>query len=810
MEDFHTPDHSAIVGAYDKSRVGGLKYLGSKGNYDYEPNGALSTHNYYIYGSQFYDLNQIDDNALGGQGDAENFRWDTNGDNIIYYDDFHGNFDKNTGNEMVLNGSINGQLGPYYLGTRHAFLPNQKLGMMTNPGLIPHLVYDKINARNSVINTHGLSVQVVQMLAGDVLVVRVSFDDTEMLTDQRWTGDIALQDVPNAPNGVDLLIPASRTLTIDKSGTVNRHTLSSVTNDFINLTTMTCRPGTLLEVAPGGTLLVKNSSTMTLMGASRVDVGSGALLRVESGSTLIIENNAELVAAAGARIEVGQDAKLIIRSAVAGNGLRVLNGADLKVTGNGQLIVETGARLDWLSGPTSAGAPRLVLQHAASEIVTHGLLTTAANVPFTFGGQGLITFDGAGAALNLGANSAWVQSGPGRPNVLYRFRNGAIISVQTPLLQLEKGKLAYDNGGSLEVNLNGGYASLNLIDLASDAAAPGYHGLVCRNLSDLSISTSLIHDFGLVGLAVENCGLTLINSSYVRGTQEGPGMRFTQCPKVVCDRGYTKECHRGVELVDASLFLRNRYIISDNVLMGIETSAPGGLPNVITVGDEGCAWIINNGGGIVGQDTWLDIDAFNHQTGSDPQINRFDGNTATGGFIFDICYTDPNLIPPTSGGRYEVARGNYWGTGAATSHEPVFGVDYQLVECGSLSQVNPLNAHPAVDCEPLNCAGCEEGDDDEEPGEERIAQSPPQPVPGIELSITLAPNPAHGLTTLGVAQSGNYHYRVVTSRGETVATGAFTGQQLSLPTAWPTGAYRVVVWRTEGAPARASRTLVVE
>ncbi len=774
----------------------------------------------YLWRNHVYDLRNPVTNPLSGQSEVNWFRMDKydwlnndgqsspiSSNSINYSDCINGGCGDETALFGVLNETRMGGLQGPDIGFNTV---GDKLGMMTNPAITPHQKYSASTQRLSDIWFHGLSVELIgKNPTTGAITVRVRFDDTDVQPTQndltRWCGQLVLPDLPGVVN--DIHIPKKLIVRIDQSGTPARQQQHFITGTFAPPTTMRCLAGAHIQVDSSSTLIVRNHSTLTLDRTAGITIEGESYLRIESGSTLIIEDEAYVVAKAGARVEVADDARIIIRNTMSGKGLQVLNGAQLIVSGNGRVIVEDGARLELLSAPATGQRSRLALLDDASEILNHGRLITAPNVPFTFAGRGLITFSGSGAVLSLGVGSEWVQTGPGRPNPMYQFLEGAQISTKTPHLALTGGKLFYDQESRLTVELtNGGSATFERIEFASNPVAPGAEALICQNAAQLTVNACLVHDFYYNGLVAVKTDQVFLTASYVSQITKGAGLTLDGCTVAVLDRGEVRDCETGVSLSGGKLWLRNGHHIHGSQQAGIFAKGLDGVPARIVAGDVGCAWITDNeGGAIVGEDTWLDLDAVIHQTNTGstlPQMNRFDGNNATQSNIFDICYSDASLVPPT--GLYQSAEGNYWGS-CTGGLQPIDGQDYRMVYCGTRASAYGLTTNSFVSCLPTGCASCDKPGDGEEPGGNGSGRP-------ATLAADLAPNPAADQTVLLLNQAGAYCYRVVDARGGTQATGTFTGAQATIRTSgWPAGAYRVVVWSAEskGKGGTTSRTLAV-
>ncbi|MFK8008083.1 MAG: T9SS type A sorting domain-containing protein [Saprospiraceae bacterium] len=163
------------------------------------------------------------------------------------------------------------------------------------------------------------------------------------------------------------------------------------------------------------------------------------------------------------------------------------------------------------------------------------------------------------------------------------------------------------------------------------------------------------------------------------------GIDLDQVGFASISNGYIKECITGILSEGSNVFLRDGVIVSDNVV-GVDFGDTN-LPDfALTVGDKGCANIINNDVGVRGENIILNIDAIEHAVnngGTPPKANRFDGNTT----LFDICYTAPTIVNdnPTI-----LMKGNYWGGGSFWSNTSTFKIDlaFGSPACGTTVNID--------------------------------------------------------------------------------------------------------------------------
>jgi hypothetical protein len=221
-------------------------------------------------------------NATGGANEISDVRLDLNGDEVINYDDFDGNAGRVSGNEgsfvvLVNDHLTDGALGPH-IGAREV---DFRYGLGTNPMIIPHQTYNAQQQTLSAIPLNGLSISIASVNASTgALTLRIAFDETAIKQDTRWTGSLQTYPVANATNGYEIFVDAGAVLTLDRSGTPMRSTLSAA-RDF------------------------ENDTELRISSNTRMAVTNDAMLRLQgSGTTLYVEDNAQLDLSGGGRAEV--------------------------------------------------------------------------------------------------------------------------------------------------------------------------------------------------------------------------------------------------------------------------------------------------------------------------------------------------------------------------------------------------------------------------------------------------------------------------------------------------------------------------
>ena len=280
-----------------------MRVINPNGNFDY------SWSSYRIgewWNNRIYDYTTIQENPFGAHNPSIRLRDDFFGDSLNSPPDGFIKIDGTSNNTIqrkreffdVIELDDELVYGP--IGHDLAFSAIKKLSISTNPGLIAHLKYDTINQRLYPIYLHGLSVQVLQYQGSGVnrkAKIRVKYDDYVVDRDVRWCGNIIL------PAGVPLELKEGKTITLDKSGTPNRHTLTPA-GDFINPTALTFEEGATFTLRANSNMYVRAGSTLHLEPNSKLTIAEGAKLYIRPNSVLQVDECAELEVLPGGEVIV--------------------------------------------------------------------------------------------------------------------------------------------------------------------------------------------------------------------------------------------------------------------------------------------------------------------------------------------------------------------------------------------------------------------------------------------------------------------------------------------------------------------------
>jgi hypothetical protein len=274
------------------SGANGITPIHSKGNYDYSFSGPAQI-SCLLWENPIYNIIEGTANPVAGQNRIEGIRLDYSNDNSITLNtDYNGQ--GQVRNETHWVAKRNGNMTYDFMGSDINFQVGQKLGMSTNPALINNPAYDMYNNQMSSYYLNGISVTVYSQATNGDLKVRIAYNDININSNLRWTGNIVLPDITSNANP-DLNLASNCFLTINKSGTSNRHTKTSIFGDFINPTTFVCAQNSYFKMQNNSKTIVDNFSTLTLESGSTLEINDGAQLIVENGSKLEVKSGATLL-----------------------------------------------------------------------------------------------------------------------------------------------------------------------------------------------------------------------------------------------------------------------------------------------------------------------------------------------------------------------------------------------------------------------------------------------------------------------------------------------------------------------------------
>ena len=339
---------SDLLNQYDIG-CNGMKVVSAQGNFDYTPSATSDTYNNYFFNYRLHDFTNRVANPFGGESQITRRRIDddVSRNDTIFNDRGTGN--EGTASEATTSFILNGAFEDGIFGPDVTFnTVGQKMGNSYNPAIFDQLQYDQGSGRLYTIGLGGLSVELIAKDAntGDI-TVKVRYDDVAIVQNTRWSGDLWMMDVAGAANGADVSVNAGKTLTINRSGTNNRHT--KLAGAFINPTTFMCsgtgvqflqnggsnvnvegantafrvKSGGELKLNPyGTTFAVKTGAVLDIQSGGTLTAGLATVLRVEAGGSLVVRNGGKLQGGGGT-IQLQNGAYLCIEQGadLSANGL---------------------------------------------------------------------------------------------------------------------------------------------------------------------------------------------------------------------------------------------------------------------------------------------------------------------------------------------------------------------------------------------------------------------------------------------------------------------------------------------------------
>lgn len=268
------------------SGANGIKPIHSKGNYDYSFLSPSET-SCLLWNNPIYNILEGTVNPIAGQNRLEGIRLDYDNNNTISLNTDWNNLGT-IPNESHWVAKRNGNMTYDFMGSDINFPVSQKLGIATNPALINRPIYNSSTKQMSSYYLNGISFTVYSLGANGDIKVRISYNDVAVNSNVRWTGNIILPDI-TSNTSPDLDLISNNTLTINKSGTSNRHTKTTL-NDFINPTTFNCTQNSYFRMQSNSKTIVDNLSTFTVESGSTLEINDGAQLIIENGSKLEVKS----------------------------------------------------------------------------------------------------------------------------------------------------------------------------------------------------------------------------------------------------------------------------------------------------------------------------------------------------------------------------------------------------------------------------------------------------------------------------------------------------------------------------------------
>lgn len=626
----------------------GIKYLNASGNHDY----SRST-NYTLNGwnNKVYDFTRLEANPISGinpwmsvRGDYDLINGILNGITV----NTHGNgASNNEGSEIyILREDLGaGVFHDTYRGfgiwdltynayaRKPTFEAGDKLNMSSNPMIVSHNYYSKGFEKFDRQYLNGLEVRFENGQYRGDLKVFVEYEKAGVDNDVRWShNDLALPNI-TGDAGYDLILASNKQITINRSETVNRHTVSP-SNDYINNSQFTIENGASIHLLANSTLSIEDHSTLVIDPNTTVVLEENASIIIDATSTLLLKgNNIKLN---------GPNAKIVIRGS-----LETAPGVDFNFQGSGFVQIYPGHQLD-LGANSKFRLVGLAKGHRFMELV--------GNAELNIQNRDLVLNKGKviyGPFAKIVATGGWVSVNENvlagtSNNVGLKVGNNAVFHVTKNDFEELKSGLQLEPTGQDNFVFERNNFNKNEV---------GVQGAQLQKLN------SKFNNFQQCGIAFQLVNCTGVHSKQDVIAIPSKGMELNNSV-VVIDGSYLSGYYslsgqflgKGIEAIDSDITLRGGAVIS-GFLRGIHSvnvSTPT-PQHFITVGDLSCARITNNSIGIEGNDVLLKVDAQQHAidrgSAQDVTPNSFSNYSMT----FDVCYHNASVVTSI------VARKNDWG-----------------------------------------------------------------------------------------------------------------------------------------------------
>lgn len=228
-----------------------------------------------------------------------------------------------------------------------AFSSHRKINMGTNPSTCNAKTYYSYNTstsfpmrlafnKNSQYNNAttyltGLSIEMIPRPDSVTYLVKIRWDDYDIVDDARWTGKIALKGTErvNLTRGHDITLAQNRTPA--------QQIRDSVSGYFAAPTKLTCEAGSHFTQQPHSTLLLTERSRFVLDSAATYHLGDSAQILVQGASTFTISKGADFTGGIASEIVVDSLSTLCVYDTA-----KLRREARLIIRPGGKLIVDGG------------------------------------------------------------------------------------------------------------------------------------------------------------------------------------------------------------------------------------------------------------------------------------------------------------------------------------------------------------------------------------------------------------------------------------------------------------------------------------
>jgi hypothetical protein len=159
-----------------------------------------------------------------------------------------------------------------------------------------------MNYDNRTIYLNGISVEFVEQLTDNSILLRIRWDDNAVRRDVRWCGNIVLHEGIRVDKKCGVLL--DRGLTPQRP--VNADTVD-------------------------GNIIFTDPTAMTIRNGAAIDLGKRAVLELANGSSLIMQEGSRITMERRARLIVPASCRLVLRpgAVISGKGSVILGGGSI-------------------------------------------------------------------------------------------------------------------------------------------------------------------------------------------------------------------------------------------------------------------------------------------------------------------------------------------------------------------------------------------------------------------------------------------------------------------------------------------------
>ena len=328
--DFLTSDQGNVWDDYHRDN---LKMIPAEGYYDYEWVADTNRVDCVAYGEMSYAMLRGEENPFSGGQDQERHFFPNSIDTILNVTHEFPMWNKIVGTDTIKNLPALGD-------NLDAFSSLTKINMGTNPSTCNTRTFhshnisytSSIEALNQQLNTRktylsGLSIEMIPQ--GTNYLVKIRWDDYDIIDDTRWTGDVVLKDTA--------ILTSGKMVTLAQNRTVAQNTRDSQSGLFDKRTLFTCENGSYFRQESGSQMRLKESSELVLDSGSTYVLQDNAGLLVQEGCSLIVRKGSNFQVLGGATITVDScGIAMIADTTVFGSSARII------VRPGGKLIVDGG------------------------------------------------------------------------------------------------------------------------------------------------------------------------------------------------------------------------------------------------------------------------------------------------------------------------------------------------------------------------------------------------------------------------------------------------------------------------------------